>query len=91
MYGAKKKWPNFEKKIFFPEYSRNFEIPKNFQTQFSRWSYGSILLINSSIERGKVLLPETEKKWGGGGGRKGVKFHFENMDRFFNLKNHGIS
>ena len=36
-------------------------------------------MINSSIERRKILLLETEKNWGGEGGRKWVKFHFENQ------------
>ena len=44
----------------------------------------------SSNERAKKNLPENENFWGGGG-RKWVKFHFEVLGNFSNLKMRGIS
>ena len=40
----------------------------------------------SSNERGEKGLLENEKKLGGDGGRNRVKFHFENIGKFWNLK-----
>ena len=42
-------------------------------------------------ERGKKTRSDDEKFWGGGGGRKGVKFHFEVFGDFRNRKMRGIS
>ena len=51
----------FEKKNFFREFSRNFEIPENFKTRFSTIRQRDTANLNSSNERGKNLLQENEK------------------------------
>ena len=81
----------FEKKNFFREFSRNFEIPENFKTQFSTCAHRDTMNFNSSNERGENLLQENEKKLGGGGGRNRVKFHFEDFENFKSRKMPGIS
>ena len=44
------------------------------------------LSTHTSNERGEKGLLETEKKWGGQGGRNRVKFHFEDNAKFSKLK-----
>ena len=81
----------FEKKFFFPEFSRNFEIPENFQMRFSTCAHRDTMNFNSSNERGENLLSDDEKIWWGVGGRNIVKNHFEDFCHFSEHKMRGIS
>ena len=58
----------FEKKNFFRDFSRNFEIPEVCKIRFSACSHRDRSILNSSNERGENLLSDDEKIWGVGVG-----------------------
>ena len=81
----------FEKKIFFREFSRNFEIPEISKIQFSACSHRDRSILNSSNERGENLLSDDEKIWGGVGVGTWSKITLKISAIFQDRKKRGIS
>ena len=88
MYVAKKKWPNFEKKFFFRIIHEISKYRKIFKCNFDDGPNPQFYWLIAQLKERRFIFQELKKF---GRGRKWVKFHFENIGRFFNLKNHVIS
>ena len=81
-----KKWPNFESKIFFRDFSRNFEIPKNFQMRFKKMNIPEFSRYIAQSKEETILFQMVKKNGGGGGGGSGSNFTLKILAIFPTLK-----
>ena len=85
-----KKSGQISKKNFFSELFTKFRNTEQFLNAI--FDYDNILHFHWLIAQSKEEKFFFQKhKKSGRGERKWFEFHFENIDRFFNLKSHGIS